>query len=297
MRVNPNPTNDILAAIWNTQTQEQTALEQISTGKRVNVPSDDPGAAALEVQNQAAESRIDQYLQSVGSLQAMFQSANSSLDSVTTALNQAISLGTQAANGTLSSSNLQEIQQQVQGVLDQVVQLANTSFQGNYLFAGTATTQQPFTENGSSVTYNGNDDINAVTIADGRTMQSNLPGSQIFQQPGSDVMGSLQQLITAIQSGNSSSIGTATTAVSNALNYLDSQSVFYSNGLSQLTDDQANLNTQQTNLQADDNTLVGADLSKAATNLTQAETANQAALSAAAKVLPMTLLDYLPTTT
>ena len=87
MRVNPNPTDDILTAIWNTQTQEQTALEQLSTGKRVNVPSDDPEAAALEVQNQAAESRIDQYLQSVGSLQSMFQSASSSLSSVTTALN------------------------------------------------------------------------------------------------------------------------------------------------------------------------------------------------------------------
>ncbi|HUK25280.1 MAG TPA: flagellar hook-associated protein FlgL [Terriglobales bacterium] len=293
MRINPNPTNDILAAIWNTQSQEQTALQQLSTGKRVNVPSDDPAAAAIEVENQATESRIDQYLQSAGSLQSMFQSADSTLNSVTTALNQAVSLGVEAGDGTLSTSNLQQIEQQVQGILQQVVQLANTSFQGTYLFAGTATTQQPFTQTASGVTYNGNDGINTVTIADGRSLQSNLPGDQIFQQPGSDVLGSLQQLASALQSGDGVSINAATNAVSGALSYLNTQRVFYGNALNQLTDDQTALSQQQTNLKAQDNTLVGADMAQAATNLSQAATANQAALAAAAQVLPMTLLDYL----
>jgi len=293
MRINPNPTNDILAAIWNTQSQEQTALQQLSTGKRVNVPSDDPAAAAIEVENQATESRIDQYLQSAGSLQSMFQSADSTLNSVTTALNQAVSLGVEAGDGTLSTSNLQQIEQQVQGILQQVVQLANTSFQGTYLFAGTATTQQPFTQTASGVTYNGNDGINTVTIADGRSLQSNLPGDQIFQQPGSDVLGSLQQLASALQSGDGASINAATNAVSGALSYLNTQRVFYGNALNQLTDDQTALSQQQTNLKAQDNTLVGADMAQAATNLSQAATANQAALAAAAQVLPMTLLDYL----
>jgi flagellin-like hook-associated protein FlgL len=45
MRVNPNYTPDILANLWNSQAEEQTAIEQLSTGKRVNVPSDDPAAA------------------------------------------------------------------------------------------------------------------------------------------------------------------------------------------------------------------------------------------------------------
>src|SRR5262249_3504936 len=134
MRINPDPTHDILNAIWSTQSQEQTALEQLSTGKRVNRPSDDPAAAASEVQNQAVEARIDQYLQSVGSMTSMLQSADSSLSSVVTALNQAITLGTEAANGTSSTANQQQIALQVQGILQNVVQLANTSFHGTYLF-------------------------------------------------------------------------------------------------------------------------------------------------------------------
>jgi len=295
MRVNPNPSVDILAAIQQTQAQEQTALEQLSSGKRVNSPSDDPAAAAAEIRNQGTESRIDQYLQSASSLQAMLQTADSTLNSVVTTLNQAVSLGVQAGNGTLSDSNRQEIVQQVQGIITDVVQLANASFQGSYLFAGTETAQTPFTQSGTTVTYNGNTGTNSVNIADGRSLQSNVSGSQLFQQPGSDIFGSLQQLANAVQSGDTSAITDATSAVSGALNYLSGQRVFYGNALNQLNDDQTALNSETVNLKSQDNTLVGADLSQVATELSQAQTAHEAALAAAAKILPMSLLDFLPT--
>jgi|SRR5450631_1369932 len=292
MRINPDPSADILASIWQTQAQEQTALQQLSTGKRVNVPSDDPAAAAAEVQNQAAESRIDQYVQSVGSLTSMFQTADSTLNSVVTAMNQAISLGTQGANGGTSAANQQQIAKQVQGVLDQVVQLANTAYHGSYLFSGTSIAS-PFTQTPAGVTYNGNTGVNNVAIDDGRTLQTNVSGSQIFQQPGADVMGSLQQLVTALQSGNNAGIAAATSDLGNALTNVSTQRVFYGNALNQLEADQTNLNQEKLNLKTQDTTLVGADEAQAATDLTKAETANQAALAAAAKILPLTLLDYL----
>jgi flagellar hook-associated protein 3 FlgL len=293
MRINPNPSADFLASIWQTQAQEQTALEQLSTGKRVNVPSDDPAAAASEVQNLAAESRIDQYTQSVGSLTSMFQTADSSLNSVVTSLNQAISLGTEAANGTSSAANQQEIATQVQGIVSQVVQLANSTYQGSYLFSGTGTTQ-PFTQTATGVTYNGNSGVNSVAIDDGRNLQTNVPGNQIFQQSGSDVMGSLQQLVTALQNGDTAGIESATSALGTAMNTVSAQRVFYGNALSELQTDGTHLSQEKLNLQTQDTTLVGADEAQAATNLSQAETANQAALAAAGKILPMNLLEFLP---
>jgi len=293
MRVNPNPTNDVIAALELTQQQEQIALQEISTGKRVNQPSDDPAAAALYAGNVAAESRIDQYLQSVGSLQALNQTADSALSSVVAALNQAISLGTQAANGDMNPDNLQQILQSVQGVLNQVVQLANTSFQGSYIFAGTATTTQPFSVNNGGVTYNGNSGVNNAAIADGRTIQVNLSGNQIFQNSGGDVFGTLQQLVTGLQNGDKTAIATATTALGTALQQLSVQRSFYGSNLNQLTGDQNELNQQKLNLQTQDNKLVGIDLSVAATDLSQAQLAHQAALAASARVLQPSLLDYL----
>jgi flagellar hook-associated protein 3 FlgL len=286
-------TNTVLSAIWQAQDNEQTALEQLSSGKRVNRPSDDPAAAAEDVLNLSQQAQVDQYTQSSSSVNGLFQTADSALGSVVTALNQAVSLGTEGATGTLSASDQQAIAASIQGVLDQVVQLANTSYQGSYIFGGTAVTSAPFSSGVNGVTYNGNNGVNQAAIADGLSVQTNVPGSQLFMQPGSDVMGSLKQLITAVQSGDSAATSTAVTAVSNALSYLSAQRVFYGNAISQINNEQTSLNQESINLKAQENTLVGVDMAQAATNLTQAQTDDQAVLAAAARVLPISLLDYL----
>lgn len=293
MRVNPNPTDDILAALSMTQERQQTVLLQLATGKRVNQPSDDPAAAAIFSGNVAVESRIDQYLQSVASVRAVNQTADAALGSMVTALNQAISLGTQAANGTMSQQDLAAILKVVQGVMNNIVQLANTSFHGTYIFAGTATTAVPFTLTPTGVTYNGNDGVNTVAIADGRTISTNVPGDQLFQQSGSSVFDSLQQLMDALQAGDKTAIGAATTAVGTSLTYLSAQRAFYGNNLNQLNGDEQALQQQNLTLKTQDNNLVGVDLAKAASDLAQAQITHQAALAAAAKVLQPTLLDYL----
>ena len=106
-------------------------------------------------------------------------------------------------------------------------------------------------------------------------------------------MGSLQQLITALQSGNTTNIGDATTQVSSALGYVSQQRVFYGNSTNQLNANQTFLQQEKVNLQTQENTLVGVDMAKAATDLSQAQTAHSAALAALARVLPESLLDYL----
>jgi flagellar hook-associated protein 3 FlgL len=296
MRVNPNYTPDILSDLFQQQAQEQTYIQQLATGKRVNEPSDDPAAAAADVENQSLQGQTDQYLQNTSNLEGLLQTADSALSSVVTALNQAISLGTQGANGDLSASNQQEIAQQVQNIQSQVVQLANTSYQGSYIFGGTASQAAPFALDAtqpSGVIYNGNTGVNSVAIAEGRSIQVNIPGSQVFQGAGGSVMGALQQLVTALQSGNSASIGTATTHVSSALNYLSQQRVTYDSGISQLNANRSSLQQEQVNLQTQENTLVGANLATAATDLSQAQTAQSATLAALAQIIPQSLLNYL----
>ena len=296
MRVNPNFTPDILNDLWQSQAQEQTYIEQLATGKRVNVPSDDPGAAAEDVQNQALQSQTDQYLQNTSSLEGMFQAADSALSSVVTALNQAISLGVQGANGTLSPADQQALAEQVQGIQSQIVALANTTYQGSYLFAGNATQSAPFALNASQptgVVYSGDSGVNTVQIAQGQSIQTNLPGNQIFQGAGGNVMGSLQQLVTALQSGSTTNISSATTQVSNALNYLSQQRVFYGNGIDELNANQSSLQQEQVNLQTQETNLVGADLATAATGLSQAQAAQSATLAALAQIIPQSLLNYL----
>jgi len=69
--------------------------------------------------------------------------ADSALGSVVTQLTSAISLATSANNGTMNSSNVKSVSTQISGILDEVESLANTSYQGQYIFAGGQTSRLP----------------------------------------------------------------------------------------------------------------------------------------------------------
>jgi flagellar hook-associated protein 3 FlgL len=296
MRVDPNMVPDMLAAIQQSQSSLNTALEQVATGKSVNVPSDNPSAAAGMVHNTIETAAVDQYTQNVSGVLSTVQTADSALSSVVSSLTQAVSLGTEGANGTSSLSNQQAIAVQVQGILSSVLSQANLSYQGAYVFGGTASTAVPYTVNSASpsgYTYNGNNNVNSVQVGDQMNVQVNLPGSQIFSNSTANVLGSLTSLVSALQSGSTSAISTATNAVSTALSYVSQQRVFYGNAESQLNSQESYLQQETVSLASQQNSLVGVDEAAAATNLNQAEIDNSAALAATAKVLPTTLLNYL----
>ncbi len=296
MRVNPNLIPDMLSSISASEVELDKAEQEVATGKSVNQPSDDPAAAADMVQNTIETGEIDQYTQNVTDVLSTVQTADSALASVVSSLTQAISLGTEGANGTNNSSDQQALAEQVQGLLTSVVSQANLTYQGAYVFGGTDTTTTPYTADSSSstgYTYNGNSNTNSVVIGASLSIQTNLPGSQIFSNSTTNVIGALSGLVTALQSGDSSSIETATSAVTTALNYVGQQRVFYGNVESQLDNQETSLQTDTVNLASQANNLVGVDEATAAENLSEAESANSAALAAAAKVLPNTILNYL----
>jgi flagellar hook-associated protein 3 FlgL len=296
MRVNSNMVPDILADLAQSQSTLNTALQEVSTGKSVTVPSDNPAAAADMVGNTIETANVDQYTQNVTSMLSMVQSADSALGSVVTSLTSAVSLGTEGANGTENSTDQQSLAEQVQQILSSVVSDANTQYGGVYLFGGTNTTTEPYTADSSSstgYTYNGNDDTNSVAVGDDLSVQVNLPGSEIFSNSSNSVIGALSSLVSALQNGSTSAISTATNAVSNALNYVSQQRVFYGNAESQMNSQETYLQNETVSLTSQQNSLIGVNEAQAATELSQAETDNSAALAAAAKVLPNTLLNYL----
>jgi flagellar hook-associated protein 3 FlgL len=287
---------DVLAAIGRTQTAQSVALQQLSTGKRVALPSDDPEAAAALVQNHTRADAVDQYTQNGNTVLQMMQTADSALSSVVSEVNQAISVGVEGANGTLSTTDRAALAQQVSGTLTNVVSQANLSYAGIYVFAGTASTTTPFTANPSSPSgyqYNGNSNVNSVAIGDGVEVPANVPGDQLFQNPRADLLGSLQQLVSALQSGTTSAIGTATTQLRAALDNLSQQRVFYGNVMAQINSQETFLQSETVNIKSQEDSLVAVDMTTAATNFTQAQAASQATMAAAARVLQETLLDYL----
>jgi flagellar hook-associated protein 3 FlgL len=294
MRVNPNPYPDLLNDVAQTQQQIATDEQEIASGQSVNLPSDNPAAAAELVENANQTSQVDQFERSLGSIQGEMQSADATLSSVTSALQQAISLGVEGATGTVNSADRAAIAVQVQGIQSQLLSLANLSYQGNYVFGGTNNQTVPYvldSNSPSGVTYQGNTGVNSVTLGSQFSLQTNLPGSQLFSASGNDVFQSIQDLITSLQSGNG--IGAAVTEIGTASNYIEAQSVFYGNALNQLTAQQTYLGSETTELAQQQNTLGAADLPNVISNLTSAQTSLQATLEAIGQTANTNLFQYL----
>ena len=293
VRVNPYVLNDLLADLNNTQQQADTASLQMSTGSRINKPSDDPAGAAQMVTNNAQTGQVDTFLRSIGSVNGLLQAADSTLNSVVTALQRAISLGTEGANGTLSDTDRADVANELSGIQQQLLALANTSYQGEFIFAGTATVQ-PFVSdstNSSGVTYKGNSGTNSVQVGDNYSLQVNLPGSQVFNGTGGNVFQSMSDLINALNTNNN--IGAAVTELNNAYNYVTGQRVFYGNALNQLQAQQTYLNSETVNLASTANSISAADMGQATTTFSQAEIALNAELAGISRISQVSLFDYL----
>ena len=295
VRLNPDITPDLLASIEQAQQNQQTAIQQMSTGRSVNNLSDNPAAAAGLVGNNALSSENDQFLTNVSDVQGKLQTADSALSNATQLLTTAITVGAQGANGTLSASDRQALAQQVQGLQQQMLGLANTAYEGVYIFGGTNVSAPPFAQDASSasgVQYNGNSDVTSVQIAEGTSVQTNVAGSQLFLNSGGNVFSALNDLANALTSGNG--IAAANTEVQQAFSQLTTQRITYGNGLSQLQSSQNFLNQEQVNLSTQQNQLVGANLTAVVANESQAQVDLQAALTATSQVLSLpSLLTYL----
>jgi flagellar hook-associated protein 3 FlgL len=295
MRIDPNMVPEMLANLQQSQSLLDTALQEVSTGLSVNEPSDNPTAAASMVQNTIETGDLDVYTQNVTTALSTVQQAGSVLSSVVTSLTSAVSAGTEGANGTNSPADLQALAEQVQAILTSVVSAANTSVSGSYLFGGTSTAT-PYTANPASptgYTYNGNNNTDSVAIGDQTTVQINQPGSQVFSNATNNVIGSLSSLVSALKGGNPATIETATSGVDSALNYVSQQQVFYGNAETQLNSQETFLQQDKVTLSTQADNLIGVNESTAATDLSEAETDNSAALAAVAKVLPNSLLNFL----
>ena len=190
------------------------------------------------------------------------QNADSTLSSVMTALQRAISLGVEGANGTLNASDRAAIATEVQGIQTQLLSLANLSYQGNYVFAGTATQTAPYVVDPD---FPFGRDLHGKLRTQQRypgqsfhACKPTFPAHNCSPVAGNDMFQSIQDLITGLQSGTG--IAAAVTEVSNASNYIDAQRVFYGNAPNQLNSQQTYLNSDITQLAQQQNTLGGADL-------------------------------------
>jgi flagellar hook-associated protein 3 FlgL len=294
-------TQAYLADLNVTQQQINQDTAEASSGLAVQEPSDDPAAVTSILQTQA-DIGIDQQIQSnLGSVTNELQTADSALQSAVQAVETAVSLAAQGGTVTSTAADRAGLAQQVAGLQQTLVGISQTTFNGRYIFSGDQDTSPMYQLDSSQpdgVTQLFSAPSTRVIVdATGTAISVAETAQQIFdaQNPdGSDASGNVfaavNSLLAALNNTSLSSsdqqaaITQAGSALQSAGTYLNQQLAFYGEAedrISSATDLAQKFQTQQ---QAQLSNLRDADIPTVAAQLTQAQTQEQAAISAEAQI-------------
>ncbi|MGP0075342.1 MAG: hypothetical protein ACLPWF_25800 [Bryobacteraceae bacterium] len=298
--------DQFLASLNVLQNNLSQADEQLSSGLRVNQASDAPQSIQDIFETRAELGQANTSVQNLTTIQGQVQAADSAVQSAIQILNQAVSLGTQGSSSGVSTTTLSSLASQVQGLQAQLVAISRTEVGGVYVFSGDASGSPPYQVDTSSAS--GVDKLitpqqSTLQVAGptGVTFQVSMTAQDLFDQQdaqgnptANNAFVALNGLVQALQSGNTTTITQAVSALQTASQYVNSQTGFYGaaeNNVSSALDLAQKFQTQD---QAQLSGLQDADTATLAVQVTQDSTALSAAMSAQAHKPTTSLFDYLP---
>ena len=285
--------SDYLTSVNRTRSEMVKLQSDLATGKRVLKPSDDPLAADTILRINGSIDQNEQYQKNVSEGQSMMEMTSSSLDSFTTMLINAKTLVTRASSGAQQDS-WGSYADQLDELLGEAVDIANTQNNGKYLFGGTQTLTPPFTlaADRSAVTANPAGiagDINCL-VGEGLTQKMNIDGQTAFQ--GTQIFSTIIRLRDALRSGNPVSQADID-ALTSQINGVTSAAGTAGAILQNMDTVSTHLGSQNTQLKSLLSLQQDTDVAEATLQLKQDETMLNAALSTGAQIIPKSLVDYL----
>ncbi|WP_294304537.1 flagellar hook-associated protein FlgL [uncultured Sphingomonas sp.] len=187
-------------------TGKANALQvQISTGKKLNNPSDDAAAAAQVAEFDRRDADDAVYKTNLTLAGSLLQQADTTLGQIGQQVQKALELATQAANGTLNASNRSSVGDQIASIRDALVGLANSKdTRGLPLFGAAAGTDAVTMVNGRYAYSQAN--VSDIPIADGQSVDVSVSADRVFQAGANDdTLNVLNTLVTALKSGGDAS--------------------------------------------------------------------------------------------
>lgn len=170
----------LLSQLQSDQAELLRIQTQISTGRRISRPSEDPAAAARGIGLQRILEEKQQVRVNLNTNSSYLAATDSSLATVSNLIAQMRAVAVGAAQNTISDSERAANSIDVERAVQQLVDIGNHKFRGRYLFAGTNTTSPPFAFSQGSVAYSGNE-MKLQSYSDVDLLSdSSLPGTEVF---------------------------------------------------------------------------------------------------------------------
>jgi flagellar hook-associated protein 3 FlgL len=295
MRVTFNTTYEQASyAIAEAASEMAERQEQVATGKRLKVPSDDPSASAAAVSERSELSVTDQYRQSADTVTSRLTVLDTVLSSLIDEMT-AVKVAAQSGSGTVPDTQRAAAADSILALRESIYSAVNTQYRGVYPMSGSDATTPPYSRSGDVISsYQGASNIIEVDV----DRQMSVPvvidaGSVLKGDDADDIFAALDTLAAAVRGGDQAGIRDGMARIDRTFQRLN-------RALGQVGADMAMVESQQNRLdsrQLASNTRLDAleniDLAEAISAMTQADTAYRAAVSAVGKTSQYSLLDYI----
>lgn len=309
MRITFNTFPNALVPQLGTLASRQTKLQtEAATGQRVQSASDDPVAMRRVLDLQAEAQSLGQHQRNITRMQEVAGAAFTAMRSLQKVTDRASEIAT-LADGLKSPAELKIYAAEVNQLIQQAVETANTKNRGDHLFAGTKNDQPPFTMSldaggqVTGVTYQGNDSVAGSEIAPGQTIAVQPPGVNTSgsgpqglladSRNGSDLFAHLLSLRDHLLAGDVTGVAADQQNLTRDEENLMQQYGLNGSVQSRLEVTSARISGQLLALESVVSQEVDADLAETLVRLNETQTAYQAALQSGSSIMRLSLLDYL----
>lgn len=283
-----------LYTIRQTSSSLERAQVALASGKSLQRPSDDPNGMSRSILLKEQISRQEQYLKSIDDGLAWLKTADTVLGNVTNTLNQCYETALLGANGGITDDQRQDLVGQVNQMIEQVLEMANAKFAGNYIFSGEKLSIKPFELNSAKTAihpYAGGDGSIFRQIAQENLININYSGEKVFVD--TKVFDSLFHLKEALAGDDQEGIQEAAHEVQDAFKQVVSLRGVVGSSISRLDETKDLYNEQKAYLQNLIGEIEEGSLPEMIAALKREETAYEAALMVGARINSLSLLDYL----
>ena len=302
MRITNNIiTYNFLTSMNKSLERQNSIQEQLSDGKAIHRPSDDPIKAIRSLRFNSNLGQNEQFTQSLKDAQSWMETTDNAMQDLSSILISVKELVVGASNGTNPQDAVETAGKQMDNLLNQVISLANTKLGDRYVFAGQMDKTQPYIREGDTITYCGDNNKISMPIQPGvatPTQDSvNLTGVEVFGENGTAIWDQLVTIKNRLLSGNPDDQKWLSDV---ALDYLDQA---HASTLQKHTELGTRMSAYEMalNMMEDQNVLITADVSnnedldvpRAIIDFKTSENVYKAALSVGSRTMPMSLVDFL----
>lgn len=285
--------NQILQEINNSEAALSNTEEELSSGKTINQPSDNPYGAALAVQLNGQLSQLNDYNNNITDGQAWTSTASSALNSIQQQVQRAQELVTEAGNGTMSASDLSDIGGEINQIISSIQSTANTQYNGQYVFSGTSTSTAPYDSSGN---YQGSTTMVTRQIGPNAnaTVSVNLAGA-LGTSSSTGLLSTLSNIANQLTTGTGTSALNTTdlSDLQSGLSSLTTLQTQLGSTTDQMTMAASTISDMQTSVTSDLSNDTEANMATTETTYSNEEAAFEAALKAGASIVQSSLMDFL----